>query len=88
MRLCCSESAENSANQWIGCWQERSRNNSYLDQGPLCTGGAPDSYALEGHQLEERASLAAFMNVDPGLDPLRADARFEELLARMGLSHR
>jgi serine/threonine-protein kinase len=36
--------------------------------------------------VEERSGFLAFINVEPMFDPLRADARFSELLKRMGFA--
>jgi TolB-like protein/Tfp pilus assembly protein PilF len=40
------------------------------------------AFALLDRALADRAHSIAFLRVDPGLDPIRADARFEELVTR------
>jgi DNA-binding winged helix-turn-helix (wHTH) protein/Tfp pilus assembly protein PilF len=44
------------------------------------------AFALLEKAYEERSGLLVFLKVEPIFDPLRADARFEGLLRRMGLS--
>ena len=36
---------------------------------------------------EERSALMAFLKVDPGLKTIRADARFADLLRRVGFAN-
>jgi tetratricopeptide (TPR) repeat protein len=48
--------------------------------------GDPDHmFAWLDRAIDERSSAVAFLNVDPVLDPYRADPRFKAAIARAGL---
>jgi TolB-like protein/DNA-binding winged helix-turn-helix (wHTH) protein/Tfp pilus assembly protein PilF len=48
-------------------------------------GEEADALALLGQAVEERAPRAAFLGVEPRFDGLRANARFKQLISRVGL---
>ena len=44
-----------------------------------------EAFSALDHSLEERSLWMGYLNVEPQLDPLRADARFRDLLRGVGL---
>jgi len=48
---------------------------------------ADEAFAWLERALEQRSLWLGYLNVEPQLDPLRSDQRFQELLRRVGLTH-
>ena len=51
----------------------------------VALGDSENAIPLLGRSIEERSTLALFAPIDPLLEPLRGDARFRELIARLHL---
>jgi TolB-like protein/DNA-binding winged helix-turn-helix (wHTH) protein/Tfp pilus assembly protein PilF len=54
----------------------------------LGLGRKTEALALLEQALEEGSPRVAFLGIDPHFDPLRSDARFQRLIARIGISGR
>jgi TolB-like protein/DNA-binding winged helix-turn-helix (wHTH) protein/Tfp pilus assembly protein PilF len=54
----------------------------------VATGRNEEALALVEKSYREHANLVTSLKVEPALDPLRGDRRFQELLRRLGLSDR
>jgi TolB-like protein/DNA-binding winged helix-turn-helix (wHTH) protein/Tfp pilus assembly protein PilF len=54
----------------------------------VATGRNEEALALLEKSYREHANLVTSLKVEPALDPLRGDRRFQELLRRLGLSDR
>jgi TolB-like protein/Tfp pilus assembly protein PilF len=52
----------------------------------VATGNRDKALALLQKALPEHSSVLATLKVEPGLDPLRSDPRFKDLLRRLGLA--
>ena len=49
-------------------------------------GEKDEAFAALDRAMEERSDWLAFLKVDPCMDPLRTDARFQQMLGRLGLA--
>jgi Flp pilus assembly protein TadD len=58
----------------------------YLATINLGLGEVDQAFAWLERAYEERSGFLAFLRVEPLMDPLRADARFTDLLHRIGLT--
>jgi eukaryotic-like serine/threonine-protein kinase len=58
----------------------------YLAMIQLGLGNLKETFAALEQAYEERAGFLAFLKVEPMLDPLRGDARFVDLVRRVGLT--
>ncbi len=58
----------------------------YLAMIQLGLGNLKQAFAALEQAYEERAGFLAFLKVEPMLDPLRGEARFADLLQRIGLA--
>jgi len=67
----------------------RLRNVSPFDLAWICLGLGDTDATFEWMEraFEERSSPLVYQNVEPALDRLRRDPRFQHLLNRLGLSH-
>jgi TolB-like protein/Tfp pilus assembly protein PilF len=54
----------------------------------LGLGRNADALALLGRAVEERSPRVAFLGIEPQFDPLRTDARFQRLIAEIGIPSR
>jgi eukaryotic-like serine/threonine-protein kinase len=58
----------------------------YVAAIPAALGDRDQAFARLERAVEERSHCLTFLLVDPGVDPLRSDARFDDLVRRVGLS--
>lgn len=54
----------------------------------IATGRKEEALALIEKSYREHSNLVTTLKVEPALDPLRGDPRFQELLRRTGLADR
>jgi tetratricopeptide (TPR) repeat protein len=54
----------------------------------IATGRKEEALALIEKSYGEHSNLVTTLKVEPALDPLRGDPRFQELMQRVGLAHR
>jgi hypothetical protein len=54
----------------------------------IATGRKEEALALIEKSYREHSNLVTTLKVEPALDPLRGDPRFQELLRRVGLADR
>ena len=57
----------------------------YVAAIPAALGHRDQAFARLDRAVEERSHGLALLLVDPGVDPLRSDPRFDDLLRRVGL---
>ena len=70
-------------NFWKGRMQQESVEPLFLAGIHAALGERDEAFALLDQEIRERKILMPLMNVEPWLDPLRPDPRFQELLRRM-----
>jgi tetratricopeptide (TPR) repeat protein len=58
----------------------------FLAAIPAALGDSDRAFALLERAFEERSHGLTFLGIDPGVDPLRSDPRFQAMLARVGIS--
>jgi hypothetical protein len=57
----------------------------FVAEACVALGNVEGSYEWLERAVQVRASWLSFLGVEPAFDPLREEARFEELLTRLGL---
>jgi len=61
-------------------------NSYYLAMAHAALGESDEAFTMLEECLELRSNYVVGMKVEPGLDPLRSDPRFDDLLRRVGLA--
>jgi TolB-like protein/DNA-binding winged helix-turn-helix (wHTH) protein/Tfp pilus assembly protein PilF len=70
---------------WKGRMQEESVEPLFLAGVHAALGEHDEAFAMLDQEIRERKILMPLINVEPWLDPLRPDPRFQELLRRLNL---
>ena len=77
--------AERALDELDGLAREGSVPALYLVYPHIGLGQTERAFELLEKAYAERSGLLVYLKVEPIFDPLRSDARFEDLLRRMGL---
>jgi TolB-like protein/DNA-binding winged helix-turn-helix (wHTH) protein/Tfp pilus assembly protein PilF len=84
---------QQQAERALGQWKRRSPGASAIGtfvllHAYIATGRKEEALALIEKSSREHSNLVTTLKVEPALDPLRGDPRFQELLRRVGLADR